>query len=335
MAVGGISSLSILNITLSKAGNNTTESMEANKGFEPAYLALHRNGELKNRYLTLREMMVDCKLCPRECRVNRLKGEEGVCGSTSTLKISSFHPHFGEESPLVGNNGSGTIFFTHCGLLCVFCINADISHGGQGNVSTVNDLARMMMTLQKMGCHNINVVTPTHYSPHILEALGIAAKQGLRLPVAYNTHGWERIEILKILDGVIDIYLADFKYTKSSMAGKYSAGAYSYPAITKEALIEMNRQVGVAIPNKQGILERGLIIRHLVMPNGTSGSIEAMRWISENLPKDTYINVMSQYTPMHKAFDYPEIARRITRAEYNEVVDAAKLFGLTNLDIQG
>jgi putative pyruvate formate lyase activating enzyme len=237
MAVGGISYLSVLNIKHIKARTNIQPSMEAKKGFEPAYLTLHRNGELKNRYLTLREMMADCKLCPRECRVNRLKGEEGVCGSSSTLKISSFHPHFGEESPLVGNSGSGTIFFTHCGLLCVFCINADISHGGHGNVRTVNDLAQMMMTLQKMGCQNINVVTPTHYSSHILEALYIAAKQGLRLPVAYNTHGWERMEILKILDGVIDIYLSDFKYTKSSMAGKYSAGAYSYPAITKEALI--------------------------------------------------------------------------------------------------
>ena len=338
MATAGVGLIPLLSSAICK-GNSTNTSMNVNrdkhKGFEPAYLALHRSGELKIRASELYAMMQSCTLCPRDCRVNRIKGEEGVCNATAKLQISSYQPHFGEERPLVGKNGSGTVFFTHCSLLCVFCINWEISHGGQGSEYSTQALANMMLNLQKMGCHNINVVTPTHYSPHILEALDIAAAKGLRLPVAYNTCGWEKLEILQILDGVVDIYLADYKYTQSRMGGRYSAGAFSYPKITQDALKEMNKQVGVAIPNDNGILERGLIIRHLVMPNHVDNSVNAIRWIAENLPKDTYVNIMSQYTPIHKAKDYPELSRRITRAEYNTVVDAARGAGLVNIDVQG
>ncbi len=314
--------------------SKTNQKMPANT-IEPSYLKLHRSGELKKRASTLWEIMNDCTLCPRECRVNRVKGEKGVCNSSSSLQISSFNPHFGEESFLVGSKGSGTIFFTSCSLLCVFCINWEISHGGQGRVRTIEDLANMMLSLQRIGCHNINVVTPTHYSPHIVAAIDLAAGKGLMLPIAYNTCSWEKIEVLRLLDGIIDIYLADYKYSNPSMAGKLSPGAFSYPKVTQNALVEMNRQVGVAMPNKEGILERGLIIRHLVMPNDASGSVDVMRWIANNLPKNTYINIMSQYTPTFKAFDYPEIARRISKEEYAKVVNAAKSFGLDNLDIQG
>jgi len=216
----------------------------------------------------------------------------------------------------------------------VFCINWEISQGGQGSPRSVEDLAVMMLRLQQMGCHNINVVTPTHYSAHILKALDLAAGRGLRLPVVYNTCGWERLEILALLDGVVDIYLPDFKYADGRMAEKYSSAADTYPEITKAALLEMQRQVGTARPGPDGLIHRGLMIRHLVMPNRIGGTREVVEWIAQNLPKDTWLNLMSQYTPMYKAFDYPEISRRITRAEYTEAVKWAREAGLANLDIQ-
>ena len=304
--------------------------------FEPAYLKLQKNGELKKRAEKLWAIMENCRLCPRKCGVNRHKGVKGICQAPGTLLfISSFHPHFGEERPLVGNGGSGTIFLTHCNLRCVFCQNWEIAHAGIGTGASINGFARMMLHLQKIGCHNINLVTPTHYSPHILKALDIAAKAGLRLPIVYNTSGWERLEIVRILEGVVDIYLPDFKYWDSSMSAKYSSKAESYPEKTKKAILEMNRQVGVAKPAANGLMQRGLMIRHLVMPNNTGGSESVMQWVADNLPKDTYVNIMAQYNPVYKAYDYPEISRRITKKEYVAVVDKAKSLGLTNLDIHG
>jgi putative pyruvate formate lyase activating enzyme len=304
--------------------------------FEPAYLKLHQTGELKMRAEKLWQMMEKCQLCPRRCGAERLKGKIGFCRAPGTqLVVSSYHPHFGEERPLVGRGGSGTIFFTHCNLRCLFCQNWDISHLGRGFARSIDDLAEMMLHLQKIGCHNINLVTPTPYSAHILKALDIAAAGGLRLPIVYNTSGWERLEILKILDGLVDIYLPDFKYWDSQMAAKYSAQAETYPELTKEAILEMHRQAGTAKPAKDGIIYRGLIIRVLVMPNKVSGSEEVVEWIAENLPKDTYVNIMAQYTPQHKAYDHPQISRRITAEEYERVVKKAKEAGLTNLDIGG
>jgi putative pyruvate formate lyase activating enzyme len=303
--------------------------------FAPAYLALHSSGELKERGKKLWAVMENCRLCPRECGVNRLKGGEGFCKASSTLEIASHHPHFGEERPLVGEGGSGTVFFSNCGLRCVFCINWDISWEGRGETRKVKDLAGMMLDLQERGCHNINVVTPTHYAAHILLALDLAAEKGLKLPVVYNTCGFERLEILEELDGIVDIYLPDFKYAEGDMAAKYSSGAGTYPEITKTALLEMHRQVGVARPGSDGLMYRGLMIRHLVMPNEVGGTKEVIDWIAANLPKDTYLNIMSQYRPMYRAFEYPEIARRLTREEYAEVVEHARKAGLTRLDIQG
>jgi len=306
-----------------------------NPDFEPAYLKLHKSGELKKRGEELWSIMKSCRLCPRKCQVNRIKGEKGFCQATAQLQVSSYHPHFGEERPLVGKGGSGAIFFTNCSLRCVFCINWEISCGGRGNPTNIEDLAEMMLELQRIGCHNINLVTPTHYSAHILLAIDIAAGRGLRLPIVYNTCGWERTEILKKLDGVVDIYLPDFKYADGRMSAKYSSGAQSYPEITKQALLEMQRQVGVARVAPDGLIYRGLMIRHLVMPNRVGGTKEVIEWIAKNLPKDTYLNLMSQYRPMYKALEYLEIARAITREEYDEAVSCAKEAGLTNLDIQG
>jgi putative pyruvate formate lyase activating enzyme len=303
--------------------------------FEPVYLRLHRSGELKRRAEEIWNIMKSCRLCPRQCGVNRLAGEKGFCQATSQLFVSSYHPHFGEERPLVGKGGSGTIFFTNCGLRCVFCINWQISQGGEGKATSIEELAEMMLRLQKIGCHNINLVTPTHYSAHILLALDIAASKGLRLPIVYNTCGWERKEILKYLDGAVDIYLPDFKYWDNEMAERHLRGAKNYAEVTREAILEMHRQVGVAKPAKDGLMYRGLMIRHLVMPNSVAGTKEIIEWIAQNLPKDTYLNIMSQYTPYHQAHLYPEIARRITKEEYEEAIRWAKGLGLTNLDIQG
>ncbi|ADH84736.1 radical SAM protein [Desulfurivibrio alkaliphilus] len=311
-------------------------SRPADNGFEPSYLRLHRSGELRQRAEKLWAMMAECRLCPRQCGVNRLEGATGFCRSPgSNLVISSAHRHFGEERPLVGRRGSGTIFLTHCGLRCVFCQNWEISHLGRGHTSSEEDLAEMMLHLQQTGCHNINLVSPSHYSASILKALDIAAGKGLRLPIVYNTCGWERQEIVALLDGVVDIYLPDFKYWDPGMSEKYSAGADDYPGVTRQAILEMHRQVGVARPGPDGIMQRGLMIRHLVMPNNKGGSKKIMEWIAENLPQDTYVNIMAQYTPYHKAFDFPKIARRITREEYQEVVERARELGLTNLDVQG
>jgi len=303
--------------------------------FEPAYLKLHRSGELKKRGETLWNVMKSCKLCPRQCGANRLAGEKGFCQASSQLEVSSCNAHFGEEAPLVGSGGSGTIFFTNCSLRCVFCINWQISQGGEGTPKSIDDLANMMLYLQRKGCHNINVVTPSHYSPHILLAIDLAADRGLRLPIVYNTCGWERLEILKKLDGVIDIYLPDFKYSDNAMAAKYSSDADTYPDMAKASLLEMHRQVGVAKPAKDGIMYRGLMIRHLVMPNRVGGTKGVVEWIAGNLSKDTYVNIMSQYTPVFKASNYPAISRRITRQEYAESVKWARDAGLNNLEIQG
>ena len=311
------------------------EAADMDSGFEPAYLELYRTGELKERADTLWAVMESCQLCPRRCRVNRLEGMSGFCHAPgATLVVSSFHPHYGEERPLVGNGGSGTIFLTHCNLRCVFCQNWTISQLGRGYETEIEELATMMLLLQETGCHNINLVTPTHYSAPILKALDIAAEAGLRLPIVYNTSGWERLEILELLDGIVDIYLPDFKYWDSEMSARYSSGAESYPEMAREAILEMHRQVGVARPAQDGIMQRGLMIRHLVMPNNTGGSEEIMEWIAENLPNDTYVNIMAQYHPVYKAYDYPEISRRILREEYIAVVERAQELGLTNLDTQ-
>ncbi|RPI28221.1 MAG: radical SAM protein [Acidobacteria bacterium] len=295
----------------------------------------HRNGELSKRADELWQLMENCTLCPRECKANRLAGKQGDCRASSQLEIASYHPHFGEERPLVGRGGSGTIFLSHCSLRCVFCINWDISHCGHGNLATVEEMADMMLDLQDCGCANINVVTPTHYAAHTLKALDIAAGKGLRLPLVYNSFGWERLEILRQLDGVVDIYLPDLKYADSEMAATYSSGAWNYPEIAQAALVEMHRQVGVARPAADGLIYRGLMIRHLVMPNQASGTRKVIEWIAQNLPKETYLNLMSQYVPDYKAGSYPQIARKVSRGEYAEAVQWAKDAGLTNVDVQG
>ena len=317
-------------LLLSPVSLNARE--EKGKAWHPAYEKLENEGKLAQRVEQAYAIFEDCQLCPRRCGVNRKKGERGFCRAPYRPVIFSAQPHFGEEVPLVGKNGSGTIFFSNCNLRCIFCQNWPISHEGKGKELQDEDLANMMIHLQKIGCHNINLVTPTHVMPNILNATRIALKKGLRLPLVYNTSGYERLEILKILDGVVDIYMPDMKYMDADQAEKYSSGASDYPELTKRAIIEMNRQVGELKIGERGIATRGLIIRHLVMPNRVAGTEKLLRWVAKTLPKSTYVNIMAQYHVDYKAFDYPKIARGITVQEFLEAMEWAENFGLTNLD---
>jgi putative pyruvate formate lyase activating enzyme len=298
----------------------------------PAYEKLEKDGRLVQRVNQAYALFENCHLCPRRCGVNRKKGERGFCRAPMKVVTFSAHPHFGEEISLVGQQGSGTIFFSNCNLRCIFCQNWPISHEGQGKECEDEELAEMMLKLQQIGSHNINLVTPTHVMPNILNATRMALKKGLRVPLVYNTSGYERLEILKILDGIVDIYMPDMKYMDPDQAAKYSAGASDYPELTKKAIIEINRQVGVLQTDKQGIALRGVIIRHLVMPNRVAGTEKFVKWVAQALPKSTYVNIMAQYRVEYRAYEHPEIARGITVQEFLEAMEWAEKNGLTNLD---
>lgn len=298
--------------------------------FQPRYISLYRTGSLDERIEEARKLLHDCQICPRRCRVNRYKNELGVCGIGKLPKISSYNPHFGEEPPLVGTHGSGTIFITSCNLGCVFCQNYDISHLRDGYEVSFERLAQMMIELQNRGCHNINFVTPTHVVPHILEALPIAIREGLRIPLVYNTGGYDLVETLQLLDGVFDIYMPDFKFSDSDVAAKWCK-ARDYPQVVMEAIREMHRQVGDLVVNARGIAERGLIVRHLVMPNGLAGTRKVMQFLAQKISSHTYVNIMDQYHPCGLAHKYPEINRRITIEEFEFALQIAHEEGISRL----
>jgi len=295
--------------------------------FVPSYISLFEKGELTQRVKLLMEFLNECRLCPRKCQVNRLDGKIGVCQAGSELTVSSAFPHFGEESPLVGYHGSGTIFLTHCNLRCIFCQNYDISHLGSGERMTSSDLARVMLRLQEMGCHNINFVTPTHYAPQIVASLPEAIEKGLRLPIVYNCSGYESIEVVRLLEGIVDIYMPDAKYLDEKYSKRFS-NAPDYPEVIKKVLKEMHRQVGDLTLNSKGIAERGLLIRHLVMPGGVASSEAMLKFIAEEISVSSYINIMEQYRPEYRAHEYPEINRRIRQREYMEAIQWAKHYRL-------
>jgi putative pyruvate formate lyase activating enzyme len=293
----------------------------------PSYISLFEKGELTQRVKLLKELLKECRLCPRECRVNRLDGEIGVCQARPELTVSSAFPHFGEEPPLVGSHGSGTIFLTHCNLRCIFCQNYDISHLGSGEQMTSSDLTRIMLRLQEMGCHNINFVTPTHYAPQIVASLPEAIEKGLRLPIVYNCSGYESIEVIRLLEGIVDIYMPDAKYLDEKYSKRFS-NAPDYPEVIKKVLKEMHRQVGDLTINSKGIAERGLLIRHLVMPGGIASSEAVLKFIAEEISVHSYVNIMEQYRPEYRAHEYPEINRRITHKEHLEAIQWAKHYRL-------
>jgi putative pyruvate formate lyase activating enzyme len=293
----------------------------------PRYIDLHNSGELHERVRKLNGILKECTLCPRECKINRLKGKYGVCRSTDQIVVSSLSAHLGEEPPLVGWNGSGTIFFTNCNMWCLYCQNYDVSHLKRGEVISVTQLTEAMTSLQQLGCHNINLVTPTHFVPQIAEALSIAVEKGLMIPIVYNCGGYESIETLKLLDGLIDIYMPDIKYSENFNARKYS-GVRDYWDVVRKAVIEMHRQVGDLKINTFGIAEKGLLIRHLVLPDDIAGSKKVIDFIKKEICIDSYVNIMDQYRPVFKAYKFPELNRKITTEEYNDVINYAESLGL-------
>jgi len=298
---------------------------------DPSYLKAHREGILRERIAAALAILERCRLCPRHCEVNRLKGEQGVCQTGRQAIVSSHNAHFGEEDPLVGRGGSGTIFLTQCNLLCVFCQNYEISHMGEGAPVQAGDLADMMVALQGQGCHNINFVTPTHVVPQLLEALPEAIERGLRVPLVYNCGGYEEVATLHLLDGLVDIYMPDFKFWDSQVAERYCK-ATDYPEKARLAVKEMHRQVGDLTVDDMGIARRGLLIRHLVMPDGLAGTRDIMRFLATEVSKNTYVNVMSQYRPCGEAHRYRELQRMITVEEYREAVRMAHEEGIHRLD---
>jgi putative pyruvate formate lyase activating enzyme len=298
---------------------------------KPAYLSLLEGGELTERVRRAYEHLRRCDVCAWECGTDRSGGHVGVCRTGELAQVSSYGPHMGEEDPLRGWHGSGTIFFTRCNLRCQYCQNFDISQMNAGEPVEPNQLAEYMLELQKAGCHNINFVSPSHVGPQILAAVAIAAQAGLRLPLVYNTGGYDSLRMLELLDGVIDIYMPDMKYASAQIARYYSKIPH-YPEVNRAAVKEMHRQVGDLQIDGRGLAQRGLLVRHLVLPHGLAGTAEVVRFLAEEISKDTYLNLMDQYRPAFNARRFPKLVRPITWEEYREAVRLAKAAGLERLD---
>ena len=298
--------------------------------FQPAYLKLYASGELVQRVEKARQHLASCDLCARYCRVDRNQ-QVGVCRTKTKARVASFNPHFGEENPLRGWRGSGTIFFSWCNLRCQYCQNFDISQRPAGDEVDADEIAAIMLWLQKIGCHNINFVSPSHVVAQILEALVVAIEYGLRIPLVYNTGGYDSPEALALLDGVIDIYMPDMKYSDSKIAMSMSR-IKEYPEVNRAAVREMHRQVGDLILDENGIAQRGLLIRHLVLPEGNAGSDDIFRFLAEEISPNTYLNIMPQYRPAFRARKFPAFNQPLKREEYREALKLAQKHGLNRLD---
>jgi putative pyruvate formate lyase activating enzyme len=299
--------------------------------FEPAYLKLLRSGEFRERVAQAYRYLSGCDVCARRCRVDRRAGQVGVCRTGEQAKVSSYGPHRGEEDPLRGWRGSGTIFFARCNLKCQFCQNYDISQTDAGHAVEPEQLASIMLELQAQGCHNINLVSPSHVVPQIMAATLIAAQAGLRLPLVYNTGGYDSMEMLRLLDGVVDIYMPDMKFSDAETARRYSKVA-NYPQVNQAAVREMHRQVGDLQIDELGLATRGLLVRHLVLPGGLAGTGEIVRFLASQISPGTYLNLMDQYRPAYKAHHFPELDRGVSGREYAEAVRLAEEAGLRRLD---
>jgi putative pyruvate formate lyase activating enzyme len=299
--------------------------------WEPVYLETQRRGLLQGKIDAAYEILSRCNLCPRTCLVDRHHGELGLCRTNDKPVVSSYGPHFGEEDPLVGSQGSGTIFFTHCNLYCLFCQNYEISHGGEGEEVSIEDLAAMMLNLQKRGCHNINFVTLSHQVYQILAALPAAIAGGLNVPLVYNTGGYDALETLRLLDGVVNIYMPDFKFWDPQVAGDFCS-AEDYPEISRQSVREMHRQVGDLAVDDHGVARRGLLVRHLVLPDGLAGTREVMEFLAREVSPDTYVNVMGQYRPCGQAAEHPILRKFLTGLEHEQALRLAREAGLTRLD---
>lgn len=297
----------------------------------PAYQTLFDEELLAERVQKAFKHLEKCDVCPLECGVNRMEGDLGVCKTGELAQVSSYFAHPGEESPISGWRGSGTIFFSRCNLRCVFCQNADISQVSFGHEVSPEELAKIMVNLQTMGCHNINFVSPSHIIPQILAGVHLAAQMGLHLPLVYNTGGYDSLAMLSLLDGVVDIYMPDMKYGDDAAAQKYSH-IKNYPEVNQKAVLEMQRQVGDLQIDENGIASRGLLVRHLVLPNGLADSESVLKFLAEQVSKEVYLNIMAQYHPAHRASNFPELNRRINPGEYQAVITLARSLELTRLD---
>ena len=296
------------------------------------YLKALKKGTLEGRAKQAIVAMDSCTLCPRQCGVNRTAGETGTCKTGRRAVVASYNAHFGEEAPLVGRNGSGTIFFSNCSLRCNFCQNYEISHLGEGREVDDDQLAEIMLDLQQAGCHNINFVTPSHVVPQILMAVYLAAQRGLTLPLVYNCGGYDLVETLQLLDGIVDIYMPDFKFWDPQVA-RDTCKAPDYPEVAKLALCEMHRQVGnLCIDKSSGLAYKGLLVRHLVLPGGLAGTKRVMEFIVRSMSRNTYVNVMSQYRPCGRAREIPALAAALSAEEYDQAVKEARLAGIVRLD---
>jgi putative pyruvate formate lyase activating enzyme len=306
--------------------------MTARSAFIPGYRKLHASGLLAPRARAAGTRMSACDLCARYCRIDRTRGVVGAaCRTGTNAVVSSYGPHHGEETPLSGTGGSGTIFFAWCNLRCLYCQNAEISWEGEGREVDARDLAAIMLSLQRQGCHNLNFVSPSHVVAQILAALVIACEAGLDLPLVYNTGGYDSPEALRFLDGVIDIYMPDLKYGDAAAARRYSK-VRDYPEVNRAAVREMHRQVGDLVVDEDGLARRGLLVRHLVLPNGISGTEALMRFLAEEISTNTYLNIMGQYRPCYRAVGDPELGRRPTTEEMRAAFDSATRHGLGRLD---
>lgn len=310
--------------------SNSSTIVRVNK-HEPAYIQLLQSGELEKRVQLAHTHLVKCDVCPWNCGVDRLSGVMGICRTAENTRLSSYGPHHGEENPLRGRRGSGTIFFARCNLRCQFCQNYTISQTDSGEPASPQELAAAMLELQADGCHNINLVSPSHVVPQILAAVLVAAQLGLRLPLVYNTGGYDALEMLSLLDGVVDIYMPDMKYA-SAQAARFYSKIPRYPQVNQECVREMHRQVGNLQLDEYGIAWRGLLIRHLVLPNSLAGTREIVRFIAEEISPDTYLNLMDQYRPAFKAGQYPRINRMVSREEFQQAIKMAADAGIYRLD---
>ena len=299
--------------------------------FKPAYIKTFETGLLQKKIKTAYHLLSPCKLCPRKCEVDRLSGETGICKTGKRAWVSSYNPHFGEEAPLVGKHGSGTIFFTHCNLMCLFCQNFDISHEGMGRKVSNEELAAIMLALQQQGCHNINFVTPSHVVPQILAALEIAVQQGLNVPLVYNSGGYDLPSTLRLLEDVFDVYMPDFKFWDPDIADS-ACQAADYAEVACSALKEMHRQVGDLITDAAGVAQQGLLIRHLVLPKGKAGTRSIMRFIAREISTRSYVNIMSQYRPCGRAAEISGLNKFLSPTDYRNALQAAKKEGITRLD---
>jgi len=295
------------------------------------YIDLERSGELERRERALWALYDPCRLCPRLCGANRSAGRAGACSAAGSFRVASAGPDFGNEAPIRGIRGSGGVFLSNCNLLCVFCQNWQIAHRGDGRQTSHAELANILLNLQDRGCHNVSFITPTHLVPHLVSSLRIAIARGLHVPLCYNTSGYDSLEVMRLLDGVVDIYQPDFKYQDSAIAARFSQGAPDYVLHAAAAIKEMHRQVGGMLQMAGGIAYRGMVVRHLVMPENLGGADVFVRWVASELGTDTHVNIMGQYRPMFRANDYPPLNRRITQAEFSQAIRWAREAGLVNL----